>query len=85
MNGVSTFVPDYKVYGIYRYRVCLFGPPPSPPPPPHPVGTVGTSVADQDPPDPHVFGPSGSIIQRYGSGSFYHYAKILRKILIPTI
>jgi hypothetical protein len=33
--------------------------------PPHP-----------DPPDPHVFGPpgsrSGSISQRFGSGSFYH-------------
>jgi hypothetical protein len=29
------------------------------------------SVANPDPPDPHVFGPpgSGSIIQRYGSGS----------------
>ncbi len=30
-----------------------------------------TSVADPDPPDPHVFGPpgSGSTRQRYGSGS----------------
>ncbi len=51
------------------------------------------SVADPDPnpvpdpPDPHVFGPfgSGSISQRYGSGSFYHHAKIVRKTLIPTI
>ncbi len=38
--------------------------------------------------DPHVFGPpgSGSISQRYGSGSgsFYHQAKIVRKTLIPT-
>jgi hypothetical protein len=44
------------------------------------------SVAD---PDPHVCGPpgSGSISQRYGSGSgyFYHHAKIVRKTLIPTI
>ncbi len=43
------------------------------------------SVAD---PDPHVFGPpgSGSISQRYGSGSgsFYHQAKKVRKTLIPT-
>jgi hypothetical protein len=35
-----------------------------------------TSVADPDPSDPYVFGPpgSGSIRQRYGSGSgsFYH-------------
>jgi hypothetical protein len=39
-----------------------------------------TGVADPnlypDPPYPHVFGPpgsrSGSISQRYGSGSFYH-------------
>jgi hypothetical protein len=36
------------------------------------------SVADPDPPDPHVFGPRGS-------GSFYHHAKIVRKTLIPTI
>jgi hypothetical protein len=50
-------------------------------------------VADPDPPDPYVFGPpgSGSISQRYGSGfgfgsgSFYHHAKIVRKTLIPTI
>jgi hypothetical protein len=45
-----------------------------------------TSVPDQD---PHVFGPpeSGSICQRYGSGSgsFYHQAKIVRKSLIPTV
>jgi hypothetical protein len=43
---------------------------------------AGSSVADPDPnpdpdpPDPHVFGHpgsgSGSIGQRYGSGSFYH-------------
>ncbi len=42
-----------------------------------------------DPPDPHVFGPpgSGSISQRYGSGSgsFYQQAKIIRKTLIPTV
>ncbi len=47
-----------------------------------------TSVPDQnpDPPDPHVFGPpeSGSTSQRYGSGSFYHQAKLVRKTLIPT-
>jgi hypothetical protein len=45
-----------------------------------------TSVPDQD---PHVFGPpgSGSISQRYGSGSgsFYHQANIVRKTLIPTV
>jgi hypothetical protein len=48
---------------------------------------VEVSVADPDPPDPHVFGPpgSGSNSQRYGSGSFYHHAKIVRKTLIPTI
>ncbi len=54
-----------------------------------------SSVADPDPPDPHVFGPprsgSGSTSQRYrsgscsGSGSFYHRANIVRKTLIPTI
>jgi len=43
-----------------------------------------TSVADPDPnPDPRVFGPpgsgSGSTSQRYGSGSFYHHAKIVRE------
>ena len=51
---------------------------------------TNSSVADTnlDPPDPHVFGPpgsgSGSISQSYGSGSFYHKAKIVRKTLIPT-
>jgi hypothetical protein len=54
-----------------------------------------SSVADPDPPDPHVFGPpgSGSTSQRYGSGSgscsgsgsLYHRAKKVRKTLIPTI
>jgi hypothetical protein len=52
-----------------------------------------TSVADPDPPDPHVFGPPGFgyTCQRYGSGSgsgsgsFYYHAKIVRKTLIPTI
>jgi len=42
-----------------------------------------------DPPDPHVFGPPGSgsgfTSQRYGSGSFYHQAKKIRKTLIPTV
>jgi hypothetical protein len=28
---------------------------------------------------------AGSISERYGSGSFYHQAKIVRKILIPTV
>jgi hypothetical protein len=44
------------------------------------------SFADPDP-DPYVFGPPGSrsVIQIYGSGSFYHQAKILRKTSIPTV
>jgi hypothetical protein len=45
---------------------------------------VGVSV-----PDPNVFGPpgSGSISQRYGSGSgsLHHQAKIARKTLIATV
>ncbi len=57
---------------------------------------MSISVADPDPnpdpSDPYVFGPpgsgSGSISQRYGSGYgsgfFYHQAKIVRKPLIPT-
>jgi hypothetical protein len=62
-----------------------------PPTPPSPLFLssyyfVGTSVVDPDPP---VFGPpgSGSTSQRHGSGSgsFYQYAKIVRKTLIPTI
>ncbi len=40
-------------------------------------------------PDPHVFEPpgsgSGSTSQRYGSGSFNHQAKIVRKTLIYTV
>jgi hypothetical protein len=47
---------------------------------------VLASVMD---PDPYVFGPhgSGSISQRYGtgSGSFYHQEKIGGKTLIPTV
>ncbi len=38
-----------------------------------------------DPPDPRVFGAPGSISQRYGSGSFYHKANIVRKTLISTV
>jgi hypothetical protein len=38
-------------------------------------GDPKTSVPDPDPPDPRVFGPpgsgSGSISQKFGSGSFY--------------
>jgi hypothetical protein len=37
-----------------------------------------SSVPDPDPPDPRVFLPPGS-------GSFYHHAKLIRKILNPTI
>ncbi len=44
------------------------------------VGSLPSSVVD---PDPYVFGlpGSGSVSQRYGSGSvsFYHQAKIVRK------
>jgi hypothetical protein len=32
----------------------------------------------------HVFWPSGSISTTYGSGSFYHEAKNVRKTFIPT-
>ncbi len=44
------------------------------------------SVADPVP-DPYVFGTSGywSVSQKYGSGSFYHQAKIVRKTLIPNV
>jgi hypothetical protein len=41
-----------------------------------------SSVAD---PDLFVFGPSGSVSMRYGSGSFYHQAKIVRKLSIPSV
>jgi hypothetical protein len=50
--------------------------------------TLPPGVPDPNPePDPHVFGPpgSGSTSQRYGSGSFYHQAKIVRKTLIPNV
>jgi hypothetical protein len=42
---------------------------------------------DPDPEDPYVFGHpgSGSVSQRYGSGSSYHQEKIVRKTLIPTV
>jgi hypothetical protein len=75
-------------------------PPPSSPAPPSPDEFPrklkpslrkmidGTSVPDTD---PRAFWPpgsgSGSTSQRYGSrsGSFYHHAKIIRKISNPTI
>jgi hypothetical protein len=46
-----------------------------------------SSVADPDPADLNVFGPpgSGSTSHRYGSGSFYHHAKIVRKTFIHSI
>jgi hypothetical protein len=47
------------------------------------LSNVADPDADPNPDtlDPYVFGPpgSGSISQRYGSGSFYHQAKIVRK------
>jgi hypothetical protein len=45
---------------------------------------VGTSVPDQE---PKYFGPpgSGSVSQRYGTGSFHHQAKIVRKPFISTV
>jgi hypothetical protein len=47
---------------------------------------IKPGVADLDP-DPNVFWPSGSgsISSRYGSGSFYHQAKIVRITLILTV
>ncbi len=42
---------------------------------------VCASVPDTD---PQVFRHPGSVGQRYGSGSFYHQAKIVRKTLIST-
>jgi hypothetical protein len=46
------------------------------------LGTESREASVPDP-DPHVFGPpgSGSTSQRYGSGSFYHHAKIVKKNL----
>ncbi len=35
--------------------------------------------------DPDVFGPPGSVIILYASGSFHQQAKIVRKTLISTI
>jgi hypothetical protein len=53
------------------------------------LGSVPVPDPNPDPPDPNVLGPpksgSGSTTQRYGSGSFYYHAKIVRKTLILTI
>ncbi len=53
------------------------------------VCSVPDPNPDPDPPHPRVFlqPGSGSTSLRYGSGSrsFYHHAKIIRKILNPTI
>ncbi len=47
--------------------------------------TIYHSVADPDPKDPFVFGPSGIVSQRYGSGSFHHKAKISLKTFISKL
>jgi hypothetical protein len=39
-----------------------------------------TSVGDPNPQDPHVFWPSGSLSQRYGSGSFPFLIKVLSEL-----
>jgi hypothetical protein len=46
-------------------------------------GSVGDQDPELDPQDPHVFGPlgSGSIIQKYGSGSFPFLIKVLSGIM----
>jgi hypothetical protein len=52
------------------------------------MGINSVADPDLDLPDPHVFGPpgSGSISQRYGSGSgSFYQAKIIRKTLISTV
>jgi hypothetical protein len=48
--------------------------------------SVANPDPNPDPSDPYFFGPpgSGSISQRYGSGSFYRQAKIVRKTMIST-
>ncbi len=45
---------------------------------------ISSSVAD---PDPYIFWASRIRIHstRYGSGSFHHQAKIVRKTLIPSV
>jgi hypothetical protein len=50
-------------------------------------GPERTSFVGSSVPDPEFFGPPGSRSdsQRYGSGSSYHHAKIVRKPLISTI
>ncbi len=49
------------------------------------ICSVADPDSNPDPSDPYVFGPpgSGSISQRYRSGSIYHQAKKARKTLIP--
>jgi hypothetical protein len=42
--------------------------------------TIFSSVGVPDPQDPHVFGPSGSISQRCGSGSFPFLIHVLRRL-----
>jgi hypothetical protein len=43
-------------------------------------GSVADPDPNPDPSDPYIFGSP-----RSGSGSFYHYAKIVRKALISTV
>ncbi len=66
---------------FHRYMLCIEN---------NPARNGQKRLPVQDPyPDAHVFGPPGSgsrsISQRYGSDSFYHQEKIVRKTLIPTV
>ncbi len=55
------------------------------------VPTLYSSVADPDPDlsDPYFLGlrdlDTDPLVKRYGSGSFFHQAKIVKKTLIPTV
>ncbi len=52
----------------------------------HEIGKIKLHTSVVDPVgDPYDFGPLGSVSQRYGSGSFYRQAKIVRKPLIPIV
>jgi len=54
-------------------------------PPRHAVGKYTVVLASVADPEPNLDPDLDPLVKRFGSGSFYHEAKILRITLIPTI
>ncbi len=66
IQTISEQMPSWKKASLVQFQVQIRG------------SILLYSVGDPDlEPDSHVFGPPGSISQRYGSGSFSFLIKVL--------